>query len=66
MAYKPAFHAYSAILNSFVYAYSAFAESFVIAFFLLRNTTFRSTIVDYNKIRLCLFKPIFWSRWLRF
>jgi len=59
MAYKSAFHAYSAILNSFVYAYSAFAESFVKVFFLLRNNTFRSTIVDYNKVSLCLFKPIF-------
>jgi len=33
MAYKPAFHAYSVILNSFVYAYSAIMDSFVIVSF---------------------------------
>jgi len=30
MDYKQAFHAYSAILDSFVYAYSAIVDSFVI------------------------------------
>jgi len=30
MAYKPAFHACSAILNSSFYAYSAIVDSFVI------------------------------------
>jgi len=33
MAYKPGFHVYSAMLNSFLYAYSAIVDGFVIAFF---------------------------------
>jgi len=35
MAYNPAFHAYSAIV-----------DSFVIVFFMLRNITFRSISID--------------------
>ena len=30
MTYKPAFHAYSAILDSFFYAYCGMVDSFVI------------------------------------
>ena len=37
MAYKPAFHAHSAILDSFVYAYSAFVDSCVIVPFFLEK-----------------------------
>jgi len=33
MAYNPAFHAYSAILNSSFHAYSAIVDSFVIVCF---------------------------------
>jgi len=32
MAYKPAFHAYSAILDSSFYAYSAIVDNVVIVF----------------------------------
>jgi len=46
MAYKPAFYAYSAILDSFFHAYSAVVDNFVIVFYFLRNITFRRTIVD--------------------
>jgi len=42
MACKPAFHAYNAILDSFFYACSDIVGSF----FLLKNTTYRSIIVD--------------------
>jgi len=44
-AYKPAFHIYRAILESFFYAYSAIVDSFVIVSFFLRNI-FRSIIVN--------------------
>jgi len=37
MAYKPAFHAYSAILDSFFYIYSAIVDSLVIAVFFKEN-----------------------------
>jgi len=37
MAYKPAFYAYSAILDSFFYAYSAILDSFVIVSFFLEK-----------------------------
>jgi len=46
MACNPAFHAHSAILNSFFYAYSAIVDSFVVVFFMLRNITFRSISID--------------------
>jgi len=46
MAYNPAFHAYSAILNSSFYAYSAIVDSFVIVFFMLRNIAFRTISID--------------------
>jgi len=42
MAYKLAFHAYSAILDSFFYAYSAIVASC----FFLRNVAWRRFIVD--------------------
>ena len=45
MAYKLAFHTYSAILASLFYTYSATVDSFVTVFF-LKNITFRSLIVD--------------------
>ena len=47
MAYKPVFHAYNAILDSFFYAYSVIVDSFVVVSFFLRNHTFRGIIVDY-------------------
>jgi len=37
IAYKPAFHAYSDILDSFFYAYSAIVDSFVIVSFFLEK-----------------------------
>jgi len=46
MAYKPAFHAYSPILDSLFYPYSAIVDSFVIVSFFLRNITFRHIVVD--------------------
>jgi len=46
MTYKPAFHAYRAILDSFFYAYSAIVDSFLIVSFFLRSIAFRSIIVD--------------------
>jgi len=46
MAYKPVFHAYSAILDSFFYAYSVIVDIFVIVSFFLRNIIFRSIILD--------------------
>jgi len=50
VAYKPAFHIYRAILESFFYAYSAIVDNLAIVFFFLRNitvsSTLRSIIVD--------------------
>jgi len=46
MASKQAFHAYSAIQDSFFYAYSAIVDSVVIISFFLRKFTFRSIVVD--------------------
>jgi len=46
MAYNLVFRAYGAILNSSFHAYSAIVDSFVIAFFMLRNNTFRSIGID--------------------
>jgi len=37
MAYKPVFHAYSAILDSYFYAYSAIMDSFVIVNIILEK-----------------------------
>jgi len=37
MTYKPAFHAYNAILDSFFYAYSAIVDSFVVISFFLEK-----------------------------
>jgi len=34
MAHKPAFHAYSAILNSSFYAYSAMVDDFAVFFYI--------------------------------
>jgi len=45
MTYKPAFHAYGAILDSLFYAYSAVVDSCVIVSFLLGNTAFHNIIV---------------------
>jgi len=44
MAYNPAFHAYSVILNSAFYAYSAIVDSFMIVCFYIEKhyCTFRS------------------------
>jgi len=65
MAHKPAFHAYSAILDSFFCAYCAIVDSFVIASFFWE--TLHSAVVSLtNKLSLCLFKPMFWLRWLLF
>jgi len=46
MAYKPDFHACSAILDNFVYASSTIVDSFVVAPFFLRNITFRNFIMN--------------------
>jgi len=59
MAYKQAFHTYSAILDSFFYAYSAIVDSFMFSYETLHSATLSLT----NKLGLCLFKPMFWSRY---
>jgi len=37
MAYKPAFHAYSPVLDSFFYIYSTIVDSFVTVLFFLEK-----------------------------
>jgi len=37
MAYKPAFHVHSALLDSFFHAYSAIVDSFTAVFLLFKN-----------------------------
>jgi len=65
MAHKPTFHAYSTILYSLFYAYSAIVDSFVIVSFFWE--TLHSAVLSLtNKISLCFFKPMFWSRCLLF
>jgi len=64
MAYKQAFHANKAILDSFVCDYSAIVGSFVMVSF-LRNITVNSNMVT-NKLHLCLFARNVGSRWLVF
>jgi len=63
MPHKPTFHVYSNILDSFFYAYSAIMDSFVIVSFFEKHY-----IPQYYRwlTSLCLFKPMFWSRWLLF
>jgi len=67
-AYKPTFHIYRAILESFFYAYSAIVDSFVIvSFFLEKHYISYSVVLSLtNMLRLFLIMPMFWSRWLLF
>jgi len=50
MAHKPAFHDYSAILDSFFNAYSAIVDSFVVVSFFLE--TLHSTVSLKNNLLL--------------
>jgi len=57
-AYKPAFHIYRAILESFFNGYSAIVDSFVIVSFFLRNIIFHTPqyyrwLTSYVCVRLC-------------
>jgi len=61
MAYKPAFHACSAALDSFFYAHSAIVDSFVIVSFFLENHYILAVLSLTKKLRLRLFKPMFSS-----
>jgi len=65
MAYKPTFHAYNTILDSFFHAYSAIVDSFVIVSFFLRNIHFAVLSLT-NKLSLCNIMPMFSSRCLVF
>jgi len=47
--YKPAFHIYRAILESFFYAYSAIVDSFVIASFFLEKHYIPHSAVGYYR-----------------
>jgi len=57
------FHAYIAILDSFFYAYSAMGSFVVVSFFLGKHLFFAILPLT-NKLSLCLFKAMLWSRWL--
>ena len=61
MAYIPAFHSYNPILNSSFYAYSDIVDSFVIDYFYVEKHYIPQYALT-NKLSLCLFKLIFWSR----
>jgi len=65
MAHKSAFYAYSAILDSIFFVYSAIVDGFVIVSFFLEALRFAIFLLA-NKLSLCLFRPMFWSRWLLF
>jgi len=54
MAYNPAFHACSAIVDIFV----------IVCFHVEKHCIPRYALT--NKLSLCLFKLMFWSRWLLF
>jgi len=61
MAYNPAFHAYSGILNISFYVYSTIMDSFVIVcFYVEKNYTPQYSLT--NQLALCLFRLMFWSR----
>ena len=64
MAYKRAFHVNSAILDSLFYFYSAIVNSFVIAIFFLDKHYILQYYRWLTSLSLCLFKPMFWSKWL--
>jgi len=67
MTCKPAFHAHSAILDSFFYACSAIVDSFERVYLFLE----KHYIPQYyrwptSKVCACLFEWMLWSRWLLF
>ena len=65
--YKPAFHIYRAVLESFFYVHRATVDSFVIvSFFLEKHYIPHSAVSMTNMLRLCQIMPMFWSRWLLF
>jgi len=67
-AYKPAFHIYRAVPESFFYVHSATVDSFVIvSFFLDKHHIPHSAVLSLtNLLRLCQIMPMFWLTWLLF